>query len=120
MPIQLVPDPTHTGKGPAPNIIKADAMRKLHAAGLSVSEIALRYAVSYHAAYKAINPPRKPVDSPASTARKVITPERATQLSKSQLLKIVQKRTSDAAELERIAVASNELDRRYPGWVDEL
>lgn len=120
MSITLVPDPTYKGKGTPPMMVKAEAMRRLYASGESVSAIALRYGVSYYNAYGAINPPRKSAASGQSTAVKLLTPERATQLSKTRLIAIATAKQTTPDWIARKEAASDELDRRYPGWLDKL
>lgn len=120
MGIQLVPDPTFQGRGTAPLVLKSEAMRKLHAAGQTVSQVAIFFDVSYHNAYATINPPRRAASSGTSTAPKPLTRERATQLSKSKLIAIATSKITDDSSRKRVIQASDELDRRYPGWLDAL
>ncbi len=126
MPITLVPDPTYTGKGDPPLMVKADAMRKLFfEAGESVGDIARRYDVPYGRAYKAINPPRKAAGDPRSTATKPLTRKRLGELTRSQLEKIVTRRMRKGPdgklinftpdEEARIKAADAELAKRSPG-----
>ncbi|HET7713505.1 MAG TPA: hypothetical protein VFK94_03990 [Patescibacteria group bacterium] len=122
MPVTLVPDPLHpeSSRTPAPLMVKADAMRKLYAAGTPVAEIALRYGVTYHNAYKQINPPRKRAGAAGSTESKPLTKERLTQLPKKRLIEIATSKGKTPSELARIQAAANELDRRDPNWLDKL
>lgn len=117
-----MPDPTYAGSDPdrAPLMVRADAMRKLFRAGQTVKEVAAHFDVPYRLAYKAIQPPRRSSTDKASTATKPLTKERLANLSKGQLVKIVTSRPKTPAEIARVEAVSNELDRRYPGWVDDL
>lgn len=119
----MVVDPDYTGslddKAIIPYIPRSWAMRKLFKQGVPVGDIARRYKVDYHKAYKAIDPPRLAASNPRSTVRKPLTPERLASLPKSRLLKMAYVRTKDPKELKRIEKVMAELDRRFPGWIDE-
>lgn len=128
--IILVPDPTWKGTREAPLMVRSDAMRALYRAGSSVSEVALYYEVPYDRAYRAIQPPRKDKRSPHSTARKELTAERLTSLSKQKLIDItdIPSRHMVKGKLEpnslfdraRYEAADAELTKRYgSGWLDE-
>lgn len=131
MPVTLVPDPTWKGKGDGPNMVKADAMRKLYKAGESIGDIARRYGVRYAIAWAAINPPRKAFTDKGSTAPKPLTAERLGAMKRAQLERIalMESRLKVNGKLivnphyseSRTIAASDELDRRYgPRWLDEV
>lgn len=120
MPVSLVPDPTYVGKETAPLMVKAHAMRKLHEAGKSVSEVALYFGVTYHNAYKAINPRRQHARSEKSTVAKPLTPGRASQLTKRQLIAIATSKAKTEVDKKRIQSAADEMDRRDPDWINKL
>lgn len=120
MPIQLVPDPTWAGSGTAPLMVKSDAMRKLHAAGKTVSEVAVFFNSTYHQVYKVINPPRKDRTATSSREVKPLTATRLTQMTKKQLIAIATTKVKTESERKRAVAASNELDRRDPSWIDSL
>lgn len=101
-------------------MVKADAMRKLHAQGDTVQEIALRYGITYHNAYKAINPPRQRATAPRSTVEKPLTRERLSQLTKPRLIAIATSKVKTDTERKRVEAAAAELDRRDPNWLDNL
>lgn len=123
MSIIMVVDPDYKGKDPespsAPRIPRAWAMRKLRTQGMSIGDIARKYEVPYAMAYKMINPPRQRASSSKSTTAKALTTERLSTMKRSQLEKIVyNRRAKTPSELKRVAAASDELDRRFPGWND--
>lgn len=121
MPIgALVPDPTFKGKGEAPLMLRSEAMRKLFKAGMSVVDIAAHYGVRYGLAWKTINPPRQPATAKTSTGAKPLTKDRLAGLPKSRLLLIVEGPKKTPEQRARAASAADELDRRYPGWIDTL
>lgn len=123
MPRQiLVDDPLYKGHAPVPQVTRSQAMRRMHFnLGMSVGEVARHFGITYHLAYKQIQPPRLAAASPRSTAPKPLTTERLSTLSRSQLDTMAHaKGTNDPAIRKRVEAASDELDRRFPGWNDEV
>lgn len=117
MTIYLVPDPTWKGKGPAPTLVRSDAMRRMFKAGSSVTEVAEYFDVPYRQAYRAINPPRKRAGQ--TTAAQALTPARLKNMSKGQLEKIATAHGKTPAALARIESATDELLRRDPHWLED-
>lgn len=115
----LVDDPLHSGRGPAPQILRTWAMRKLFdAGGVTVGDVARRYDVPYSAAYRAINPERKPAPARSGAASKrdrILDPELIKSVKTSELKKIVRRKGASLSD-PRDAAAYAELERRDPKW----
>lgn len=117
----LVDDPLYKGKPPVPQLARGQAMRRMYEQlSMSVGDIARHFGITYQLAYKQINPARLPAGAAASTMTKPLTPDRLSSLSKSRLVQIATAKTKDPTGLRRAEQAADELDRRYPTWVDEL
>lgn len=116
MSLIMVDDPDFKGKGPAPQLPRSWAMRKLFKQGVSVGDIGRRYDVSYALAWKSINPPRQAASSPTSKATKPLTKSRLKDMTKTQLEKIAYTKQSaidkDPALRGRVQAAVDELERR--------
>jgi hypothetical protein len=70
-------------------MVQSDAMRKLATTGMSIQEIAEFYSTRYGRVYRAVNPSRRALSDPTSTARKPLTQARLATLTKAQLRKIL-------------------------------
>lgn len=126
MSLLMVDDPTHTGKGTPRQMPRAWAMRLLYdeGRGLPIGEIARQYGTTYQMAYKSINPKRLNARDPRSTARKELTPDRLKKLTKQQLINGQDVSNTaldnDPSLVKRVEAYQGELDRRFPGWYDDL
>jgi hypothetical protein len=127
----LVDDPTYTGGGEAPQISRSDAMRRLAAEGLSINQISAFYEVPYQTAYVAVRlrsvgttTGGADIKPRAGMGPSVPSKGALHEMSKAQLMRIVNTKQPKADDpliedkLARIQAAADELDRRYPGWID--
>lgn len=117
----MVVDPLYKGKPPIPLLPRALAMRRCsEQLNMSIGDIARLYGLTYQQAYKQINPARLPASDPRSTAPKELTQKRLDTLPRSALVRMATAKSKDPAILKRTQQAADALDRRFPGWYDDL
>lgn len=115
MSIIMVVDPTYKGRGTPPQLPRSWAMRKLYESGMSVGDIGRYYGVPYAAAYRAVNPERRPKNAPRAKP----IPKDLSGMKTSRLIQIATRRHVAEDDPDVLAAVA-ELDRRDPAWIDKI